>query len=250
MRKPIGVNAFSALAFLIALTLLTLTACKARSKSGITQDELVRRTQALVDSVAGGDQTPWKKYFAEDAMFFDERGENMNKAALVAGIAPLPAGHSGTIKVEKAQSHIERNFAILSYDLDETEIIYGQTEKARYHESDTWMRRNGQWQIIAGQVLRYYEDPAPGKVDPAKFAAYVGTYELAPGDRLTISIDGHELYRQRGNQPKGQLIPEATDIFFRKGVEGRILFQHASNKKVDALIDRRNNEDVVWKKVQ
>jgi hypothetical protein len=249
MRKPIGVNAFSVFAFLaIALTLLPLTACKA--KSAITQDELVRRTQELVDSVAGGDQTPWKKYFAEDAMFFDEKGTNMNKAALVASITPLPAGHSGTIKVGKAQSHIEREIAILSYELDETEIIYGQNEKARYHETDTWMRRNGQWQIIAGQVLRYYEDPAPGTVDSAKFKEYVGTYELAPEDRLIISIDGRGLYRQRGDQPKGQLIPEATGIFFRKGVEGRILFRHAGNGKVDALIDRRNNEDVIWKKIQ
>ncbi len=248
MRKPTGVHAFSIFGLLAIALTLTLSAC--RAKNGITQDELVRRTQELVDSVAGGDQTPWKKYFADDAMFFDERGENMNKAALVAGITPLPAGHSGNIKVVKVQSRIERQVAILSYDLDETEIIYGQIEKARYHETDTWMRRNEQWQIIASQVLRYYEDPAPGKVDRAKFAEYVGTYELAPGERLTISIDGQELYRQRGDQPKGQLIPEATDIFFRKGVEGRILFRNADNGKVDALIDRRNNEDVIWKKVQ
>jgi Domain of unknown function (DUF4440)/Domain of unknown function (DUF3471) len=246
MRKSIGVDIFSV--SIIVVIALTLPACKARNH--ITQDELVRRTQELVDSVAGGDQAPWKKYFAEDAMFFDEKGTNMNKQALVASITPLPAGHSGTIKVEKAQSHIERTVAILSYDLDETEIIYGQTEKARYHETDTWMRRNGQWQIVAGQVLRYYEDPAPGKVDHKKFAEYVGTYELAPGDRLTISRDGQELYRHRGDQPKGELIPEATDIFFRKGVEGRILFRHADTGKVDALIDRRNNEDVIWKKIQ
>jgi len=103
---------------------------------------------------------------------------------------------------------------------------------------------------VAGQMLRYYEDPAPGKVDRAKFAEYVGTYELAPGNRLTILTEGQELYRQRGNQPKGQLIPEDIGIFFRKGIEGRILFRYDDHGKVDALIDRRNNEDVVWKKVE
>ena len=86
--------------------------------------------------------------------------------------------------------------------------------------------------------------------DGTKFREYVGNYELAHGNRLTISVDGKELYRRRGDQPKGLLIPEATDIFFRKGVEGRILFRHGDNEKVDALIDRRNNEDVVWKKIQ
>jgi hypothetical protein len=249
MRKRIGVCVFSVCGFLvIGLTSLTLTACKAKNE--MTHGELLRRTQELFDSVAGGDQTPWKKYLAEDCMYFDEKGRNMNKVALVADITPLPTGYSGSIRLGKAQSHIEEDVAILSYDMDETEIIYGQNLTARYHATDSWIRRNGQWQIVAGQVLRYYEDPAPGKADSTKFGEYVGTYELAPANRLTISTDGKQLYRQRGDQPKGELIPEAPGIFVRKGVEGRILFRHADDGKVDALIDRRNNEDVVWEKSQ
>ena len=88
----------------------------------------------------------------------------------------------------------------MSYDLDETETVFGQSMTARYHATDTWMRRNGQWQIVASQLLRYNEDPAPGKVDGTKISGYVGTYELAPRNRLTISVDGKELYRQRGDQ--------------------------------------------------
>ena len=242
MQKPVITS------FAIGLTLLTLMSC--RPHDDITQEELVRRTKELFDSVSAGDQTPWKKYISDDCMYFDEKGRNMNKAALVADITPLPAGYSGNIKLVKTQSHIEGGVAILSYDLDETETIYGQKLTARYHATDTWMRRSGQWQIVAGQVLRYYEDPAPGKLNSAKFAEYLGTYELVPGNTLTISTDGKLLYRQRGDRPKELLIPEATDIFFRKGIEGRILFHHADNGKVDGLIDRRNNEDVVWKKVK
>jgi len=234
--------------FFLLLAILVLTSCK--PKNDITQDELVRRTQELYDAVTTGDQTPWKKYFADDGMFFDEKGRNMNKSALVADITPLPAGYSGSIKIGKAQSHIEGDVAILSYDADEKEAIFGQNLTARYHTTDTWMRRNGQWQIVASQTLRYYEDPAPGKADASKFPAYLGTYELAPANTLTISTDGKDLYRQRGEGPKELLIPEATDIFFRKGVEGRLLFRHADNGKVDALIDRRNNEDVVWMRVK
>src|ERR1700731_1536736 len=187
-----------------------------RPHDDLTQEELVRRTQELFDSVATGDQTPWKKYFAEDCMYFNEKGRSMNKAALVADVTPLPSGYSGSIRVEKAQSHIEENVAILSYDTDEKETIFGQNLTARYHATDTWMRRNGQWQIVAGQVLGYYEDPAPGKVDGTKLSGYGGSDELAPGNRLTISVDGKELSRQRGDQAKALLIPEAGDIFFRK----------------------------------
>jgi len=234
---------------LIMSMLFSTSACKSEGRSSITQEELVRRTQELYTTLAAGDQGPWKRYFADDCMFFDEKGRNMNKEALVADITALPQGYSGTITVGKAQSHIEGNVAILSYELDETEIIFGQVEKARYHETDTWMRRNGEWKIVAGQVLRYYEDPAPGDVDPRTYADYVGTYELAPGKTLKVSREENKLFRQRGNGPKDELIPEADGIFFRKGVEGRIFFRRAAKGKVEALIDRRNNEDVVWKKV-
>ena len=220
-----------------------------RAKEGaITQQELVNRTQELLDAVSDGNQAPWKKYFAEDAMYFDEKGHNMDKAALVKTIEPLPKGYSGSVKIQKAQSRIAGDTAILSYDMDESETVFGQQLKARYHATDTWMRRNGTWQIVAGQVLRYYEDPAPGKADPAKLAEYTGTYELAPGVTRAVSVDGGELYVQRSGRPRELLIPEAPPIFFRKGVEGRVLFRYGSDGKVDALIDRRNNEDIVWER--
>jgi len=204
----------------------------------------------MFDGVAKGDQTPWKKYYADDAMYFDEKGRNMNKAALVADVTPLPTGYSGSIKVGAAQSRIEGDVAILSYDLDETETVYGQNMTARYHGTDTWMRRNGEWKIIAGQMLRYYEDPAPGVVDARRFGEYVGKYEEAPGVSATVSVEGGQLVRERENRPKDVLIPEASDVFFRKGVEGRIVFRRTAEGKVDALIDRRNNEDIVWKRVK
>jgi uncharacterized protein DUF4440/uncharacterized protein DUF3471 len=221
-----------------------------RARVGIAQEELVRRTQELVDSVAGGDKRPWQKYLAEDCMYFDERGTNMDKVALVKSMEGLPVGYSGSIKIARSQSRILEDVAILSYDLEETETVFGQVERARYHSTDTWVRRNGEWQIVAGQVLRYYEDPAPGKVEATKYKEYVGTYEIAPGETITVSMNEQNLYMRRENRSRGELIPEAIDIFFTRGVEGRQLFWRAADGKVDALIQRRNNEDVVWKKVR
>jgi len=55
---------------------------------------------------------------------------------------------------------------------------------------------------------------------------------------------------RRTNWSDGRRSCTIPELFFRKGVEGRILFGYAANGKVDALIDRRNNEDVVWKKTR
>ena len=234
---------------LAPLTFFCAVTLTCASDLPITQDELVRRTQELYGAIVPGNQAPWKKYFAEDCIFADEKGRIFDKSKLIADINPMPAGFSGTIKIQNAQSRIIGNTAILSYDADETETIFGQNLKARYHVTDTWLQRDGNWQIIASQAHRYYEDPAIGKADPRKFADYIGTYELAPGQTRAILVESDKLFVER-NGKKERLLPETSEIFFRKGVEGRILFRYAATGKVDALIDRRNNEDVVWRKTE
>ena len=229
------------------------TALAHAADAPITQDELVHRTQELYDAIVPGDQAPWKKYFADDCIFSDEKGRTFDKAKLIADITPLPTGYSGSIKVNNVQNRIINDTAVLSYDLDETETIFGQNLRARYHVTDTWLRRSGEWKIIASQAHRYYEDPAIGKIDPKKFGDFVGIYELAPDQTRSVTAEGGNLFVERKGKreqlnKKEQLFPETSDLFFRKGVEGRILFRYDARGKVDALIDRRNNEDVVWAK--
>jgi hypothetical protein len=237
----------------LVLVIIFATALVHAADVPLTQDELVRRTQELYDAIVPGNQAPWKKYFADDCIFADEKGRTLDKAKLIADITPLPAGYSGTIKIANVQSRIIGETAILSYDANETETIFGQNLTARYHVTDTWLQRNGNWQIVASQAHRYYEDPAIGRIDPKKFADFIGTYELAPGQTRLVTAEGENLFVERKGKKeqlnkKEQLFPETSELFFRKGVEGRILFRYDANGKIDALIDRRNNEDVVWTK--
>jgi len=205
----------------------------AEPEPAMTEQELVRRTQELFDAVVPGNQEPWKKYYADDCLFADEKGRQFDKTKLVADITPLPAGYSGTIKVVRPMSRIVGDTAVLSYDTDETEIIFGQHLTARYHVTDTWLRRNGAWQIVASQAMRYYEDPAVGKADVTRFKEFSGTYELAEGQTRKVFVEGENLFVERKGK-REQLWPESADIFFRKGVEGRILFRTDSNGKINA----------------
>src|SRR5216684_9261106 len=178
----------------------------------ITQDELIRRTQEIYDAIVPGNQAPWKKYFADDCIFSDEKGRTLDKTKLIADITPMPAGYSGTIKIANVQSRIIGDTAILSYDANETETIFGQNLSARYHITDTWLHRNGDWQIIASQAHRYYEDPAIGKADDKKFPDYIGKYELAPGQTRTVAVENEKLFIER-NGKKEELLPETSDLF-------------------------------------
>src|SRR5437763_16590996 len=234
---------------LVTCHMSLVTAFAAAPDESATRQELLRRTQELYDSIISGNQTPWKKYFADDCTFSDEKGRTLDKTKLVADITPLPKGYSGAIKIDNVISRIIGDTAILSYDANETETIFGQNLRARYHVTDTWLRRNGDWQIIASQAHRYYEDPAVAKADEKKFPDYVGSYELAPGQIRIVTAENRKLFIER-NGKKEELFPETSDLFFRKGVEGRILFHYDATGKVDSLIDRRNNEDVIWKKMK
>ena len=130
----------------------------------------------------------------------------MDKAKLIADITPMPKGYSGTIKVTNPVSRIIGDTAILSYDSDETEVVFGQHLSARYHAIDTWLRRNGSWQIVASQTMRYYEDPAVGHADVARFPEFSGTYELAEGQTRKVSAESGSLFVER-NGKREQLFP-------------------------------------------
>jgi Domain of unknown function (DUF3471)/Domain of unknown function (DUF4440) len=212
----------------------------------ITESELVHRTQQLLDAYAPGDLQPFRLYIAEDAMFFDD--SDMDKDALLESIRPLPSGYSGFIRIQNEKARFAPGVAILAFDAIESESVFGRVVHARYHMTHTWLFRNGRWQIVAGETLRYYQDPAPGHIAAEKLADYVGTYRLAPGVTIKITRSGDQLYAQRGSQAY-KLLPESEDLFFRPGVEGRKLFHRDSSNHVDMLIDRRNNEDLFWKKV-
>jgi hypothetical protein len=227
---------------------LALLFCPAFAHA-ITQQELVRRSDQMYHNLAAGDRHPWELYLADDVLYFDEKGRAMDKKALLEDITPMPAGYTGSITLKNAKSLIQPTVAILTFDSDETETIYGQEMHARYHETDTWLLRNGKWQIAAGQVLRYYEDPATGTLDASRLDDFVGTYEITPGHTLVITRDGNKLFSQRGTDKPVELLPESPDLFFRHNVEGRRLFHRDASGRVDALIDRRNNEDLLWKKI-
>jgi hypothetical protein len=76
--------------------------CVRQSASTITQEELVRRTQQLFDSIPSGDRTPWEKYYAADCFFFDQKSSAMDKKSLVDDQSLMPAGYSGEIRMCRA----------------------------------------------------------------------------------------------------------------------------------------------------
>jgi hypothetical protein len=217
----------------------------------VTETELVRIAQELFDAVAGGNKTPWEKYVADDVIYTDENWNILTKKDLLDGLSPLPKGFSGTIRMADVKSRINGDAAVLCYRLLEEEYVFGQKLAPIYLATDTYFKRDGRWQMVASQVIVMPSERKPVAIDPKHYQTIVGQYELTPGVTYTIAVEGEKLIGQRSGRAKEELLPADESTFFRKGtIRGEKVFTRDASGRVTAMLDRRENNDLTWKKVK
>ncbi|HEV8231862.1 MAG TPA: DUF4440 domain-containing protein [Thermoanaerobaculia bacterium] len=230
---------------------LFLAGIPASGSSSTIAAELKRATQELMSAVASGDWPVWDKYLDDSVVYTAEDGRTLTKAQLREEMKPLPPGYSGSIEVESAEVRRYGDTAIVSHEDLEQEEIFGQKLVARYHGTDTWIRRGGKWRLVASQVLVRLQDPAPAVVDPKVFDAYVGRYDLSPSVAFTVTREGDKLFGERTGRGKQPLIPETETVFFTPGApRSRKLFVRDAAGRVLRMIDRRDGRDVVWTRAE
>jgi hypothetical protein len=252
MKKPI-----SSMVFVVMLTALSV---HAQSADGLAKNDatnaivaqLKRATQELLDAVAPGDVAVWRKYLAEGCIYTDEEGNVKTKEDLLKELKPLPKGYVGSIKMGEPKVFIQDEVIVMSHrDREELEL-YGQRLITWFHSTDTWARQsNGQWKLVGAQVMAIPNERKPAKIDPRALDLYVGQYQLAPGVMYTIRRQGDKLFGQRTGRSKEELLPLCADTFYRKGVwRGEKVFARDGKGKVVKMLDRRENNDLVWIRVK
>src|SRR5262245_42050520 len=111
--------------------------------------------------------------------------------------------------------------------------------------------QNGQWNLVAVQVMAIPNERKPIALSPEKLDAYVGQYQLAPDVIYTVTREGDKLFGQRAWRAKEEWLPLYEDTFYRKGVwRGEKVFERDASGRVIKLLDRRENNDLVWKKAK
>jgi len=79
----------------------------------------------------------------------------------------------------------------------------------------------------------------------------VGEYELSPGNTYTITIEGNKLMGQRSGRAKEELLAADEHTFFPRGsVRGEKVFVQDDSGRTLKMLDRRENNDLVWTKVK
>ena len=214
------------------------------------RDSLPAIAQGMLDAIAPGDSAMWSRYLAPNGRYTDENGESRTARELVATIRPLPKGFSGGLCVANLRMTTESDVAVLSYDALEHETIFGQTLHTRYHMTDTYLKRDGRWRLLASQTSVLPSEHTAVRIEDAELKAYVGTYALDSTFTYAVTTDGARLYGQRGAGPVQALLPLGGDRFFVRGAPRAVkIFRRGAGDAVDAMIDRRDNNDLVWRRV-
>lgn len=212
---------------------------------------LQRQTQELVDAVSSGSAAVWDRYLDDGARITAEDGKVSTKAEMVKDIRPLPAGVSGTIAVTDFKAVVHGPVAITNYVDDEHETYHGHKLHCQFRVTDTWLKTEAGWKLIASQVLALRDDPPAVTLPAAQLDAYVGRYALAPEIAYEIRRKDGTLEGHRNGRPAEPLLAEAPDVLFVPGSPRyRKIVQRDAEGRVSGIIDRREAWDLVWTRVR
>ena len=211
---------------------------------------LVSITRQIVDAITPGDSLPWARVLAPDWFMIDEEGHRMSRADFLRSMHPLPHGQHGSLSIANWYATGDANVAAVTYDIDEVHDYYGTRLRTRFHATDTYVHRSGRWWQLASQVTAL-PTPVAGVAVPASRAReYAGTYELTSGVRITVAADDSGLtVASSGGQPR-QLYALEARIFVRHGVRGFWVFEHDSTGAVSEVVNWRDNNAIVWRRLR
>jgi Domain of unknown function (DUF4440) len=214
-----------------------------------TVDLLRKKDQALLDAIAPGDRKVWDAVLASDAVYVDENGLIMDRAEFLKQLDPLPAGASGSLRIDTYSARVSGDLATVIHTDNEEENYHGQMLKARYLMTETWRLESGEWKLHMVHAYAVLKDP-PAVTLPAKeLQEYVGTYSGGKDLQYVIQWDGKQLLGGRAGRSLTPLLVEVRDVLFVAGQpRTRKIFQRGANGGISGFADRREGEDLKWEK--
>ncbi len=221
----------------------------ARAQGDPAQTDLRRMTQELLDALAPGNLDPWQRYLDKGFVHMDENGVVRDREALLKEIQPLPAGLVGRIEIDAFQAAIHGNTAVTAYEIQEYLDYFGQPLRSRFRSVDTWLLSAGEWKLVAEHTAAVLKDPPAVRLPRETLDEYEGVYALTDEIQATIRVTDEYLTAERKDRPVVKYSAEFRDVFFAPGQPRiRRIFTRDGEGRVNGFVDRREGEDVRWKR--
>ena len=235
--------------FVVPVILAAVLAGSAFAQSDVTA-ELRARDQALLDAIAPGNTKLWDDALAPGAVYVDENGTIIPRAEFLKQLQPLPKGVSGTISISEYSAQVSGDVATVIHRDDEKEQYHGQNLTAQYLMTETWQRQTGTWKLLQVHAYSVLKEPPAISLSASQLDEYIGRYQGGPELVYSIKREGDHLVGEREGRPGSKLLVEVRDVLFISGqLRTRKIFTRDDNGRITGFLDRREGNDLVWKKV-
>jgi len=221
-----------------------------RSEPAVTtkpQADVERIVRERLQAAVRGDRSAWRRHISADCVWTGPGlavGTTADAELEITGNAALP---TNVYEVKEFETHMFGSVAVATYVSVERRADGMGTAK-RFRKTDTYLRRDGTWQLISAVEVFVPSRPVL-PVDPQVYDSYIGQYSLDAGHVVKVWREGNRLFSQEaGEQKATEFLPEGSDSFFLDGEPGDWIFGRAEDGKVNRLIFRLSGADVVLRK--
>jgi hypothetical protein len=155
----------------------------------------------------------WSKHIGDDCVWVGS-GLNVATRAQVSGMQ-IDTGKRLEITDFTARDYGDA--AVLTYLVVEHHPQAAGETTVRLRKMDTYLMRDGRWQLVANAEVVGKPDRKAVSVDAAALDRLTGTYETMLNGkpvRTKITREGTRLFAQSEGQDKGELIPLGPTLFF------------------------------------
>jgi hypothetical protein len=119
--------------------------------------ELTKLLKEFLDGVSRNDPAVHERFWADDLIYTGSAGRRVGKADILKDVRAVPPGAprpAVTYAAEDVRIQQYGETAILAFRLVATTTTEGKAEVAQYLNTGTFLRRQGQWQVVAWQATR------------------------------------------------------------------------------------------------
>ena len=144
----------------VTITILCVVACACVRQRDQNEAEryIIESERQWAESVATGDPTVVERILADDFVGVDPTGRLYDKATMVSDTRDAP-NYFVSNRANEIKVRFYRDTAV-AQGSETWERRTGDPIRGRFVWTDTWLKRNGKWQIVAAEDLVAPEQPA------------------------------------------------------------------------------------------
>lgn len=190
--------------FLLGVSLAMLASSAHAGPRDATFRELVEERNAAAT---------WARHIGDDCVWV---GGNLDVQTR-ANVAGVQLDTGKRVEIRDFVAHDYGDTAVLTYLLVEHHPQAGGETTVRLRKMDTYISRNGRWQLVANAEVVGRPDRKAVSVDAAALDLLTGIYETVLNGkpiRTKIWREGTRLFAQTDGQEKGELLPLSPTRFF------------------------------------